>query len=186
MSNKQQANDEIDQHVIQIEPWGKDDLDILKKTLGNPETTRYLGGPESDEQLARRQVRYERLTDEGKGRMFKIVHVATGKAVGSVGYWDTSHNGEDIYEAGWLVVPAFQGKGIASKATALAIAQARLDGKYRFLHAFPSVENQPSNAVCRKLGLTLIEECEFEYPKGHFMRCNDWCIDLSVDNSKLA
>jgi hypothetical protein len=44
--------------------------------------------------------------------------------------------------------------------------------------AFPSIANAPSNAICRKLGFTLIEECEFEYPKGSFMRCNDWRLDL--------
>lgn len=181
MSN-QPLNDTLDQNIIRIEPWGKGDLPLLRKTLGDPAMTRYLGGPESEEQLVRRQARFEHLTEEGKGRMFKIVHMATGEAVGSVGYWDTTHNGEDIYETGWLVIPAFQGKGIASKATALAIAKAREDGKYRFLHAFPSVENQPSNAVCRKLGFTLIEECQFEYPKGHFMQCNDWRLDLSTGN----
>ena len=49
------------------------------------------------------------------------------------------------------------------------------------MHAFPAVDNPPSNALCRKLGFTLIEECEFEYPKGHFMRCNDWRLDLFAD-----
>jgi RimJ/RimL family protein N-acetyltransferase len=163
---------------VRIEPWGEGDLPLLKKTLGDPAMTEHLGGPESDEQLIKRQALFERLVEEDKGRMFKIVHVDTGEAVGSVGYWDSTHNGEDIYETGWFVIPAFQGMGIASVATTLAIAMARSDGKHRFLHAFPSVENPPSNAVCRKLGFTLVEECEFEYPKGHFMRCNDWRLDL--------
>ncbi len=47
-----------------------------------------------------------------------------------------------------------------------------------FVHAFPSVANGPSNALCRKLGFALVEERDFEYPKGHFMRCNDWQLDL--------
>ena len=61
-----------------------------------------------------------------------------------------------------------------------AITRARSDGKHRFLHAFPSVDNHPSNAICQKLGFILIEECEFEYPRGSFMRCNDWRLDLSL------
>ncbi|GHO46478.1 GNAT family N-acetyltransferase [Ktedonospora formicarum] len=166
------------QSAVRIEPWGEGDLDILKKTLGDPAMTRFVGGPESDEQLIKRQAKFERIAEEGTGRMFKIIDVATGEAAGSVGYWDSIHNGEEIYEAGWFVIPAFQGKGIAGAATALAIARAREDGKHRFLHAFPSVENPPSNALCRKLGFTLVEECEFEYPKGHFMQCNDWRFDL--------
>jgi hypothetical protein len=27
-------------------------------------------------------------------------------------------------------------------------------------------------------GAALLEACEFEFPKGHFMACNDWCLDL--------
>ena len=33
-----------------------------------------------------------------------------------------------------------------------------------------------------KLGFTLVDECEFEYPKGHFMRCNDWRLALFADS----
>ena len=76
------------------------------------------------------------------------------------------------------MLPAFQGRGIAVAATAEVIALARAEQRHRYLHAFPSVGNAPSNSICRKLGFTLVEECEFEYPKGSFMRCNDWRLDL--------
>ena len=66
----------------------------------------------------------------------------------------------------------------AVAATALAIERARADGKHRFLHAYPSVENAPSNAICRKLGFELMEECDFEFPPGNQLRCNDWRLDL--------
>jgi RimJ/RimL family protein N-acetyltransferase len=105
--------------------------------------------------------------------MFKIVDDASGEAVGSVGYWKRTRDGEQVYETGWSVLPAFQGRGIARMATALAIARARSERKHRFLHAFPSVDNAPSNAICRKLGFTLLGENEFEYPPGNLMRCND-------------
>ncbi len=177
--NKQQS-DLFDQNAVRIELWGQGDLPLLKKLLGDPAMTEHLGGPESDEQLLKRQARYERLTESGKGRMFKIVHKVTGEAVGSVGYWESTYHGEDIYEMGWSVLPAFQGRGIASAAVAQALVIAQSDGKYRFLHAFPPVDNLSSNAVCRKSSFTLVEECEGEYPKGRFMRCNDWRIDLSV------
>jgi RimJ/RimL family protein N-acetyltransferase len=95
-----------------------------------------------------------------------------------VGYWERKWRGEDVYEVGWSTLPAFQGRGFASTATSLAVAQASQDGHHRFIHAFPSVQNQPSNAICRKVGFTLLEEVEFEYPKGSFMQCNDWRFDL--------
>jgi RimJ/RimL family protein N-acetyltransferase len=110
--------------------------------------------------------------------MFKIIDDATGEAVGSVGYWDKTWRGEEIYEVGWSVVPPFQGRGIASSTTAQAIGFARSEGRHRFMHAFPSVGNGASNAICRKVGFTLLEECEFEYPPGSLMQCNDWRLDL--------
>ena len=60
------------------------------------------------------------------------------------------------------------------------IDQARSQQRHRFMHAFPSVENTASNAICRKLGFSLIEVCQFEYPhgSGNFMQCNDWRLDL--------
>jgi RimJ/RimL family protein N-acetyltransferase len=167
-----------DEDTVRIEPWEEGDLPILEKTLGDPEMTKYLGGPESGEKLAERQHKFERLADSGTGRMFKVIDQATGEAVGSVGYWDRTEGGEEVYETGWFVIPAFQGRGIATSATALAIERARSDGKHRLLYAYPSVENLASNAICRKLGFTLIEDREFEYPPGSFMRCSVWRLGL--------
>jgi RimJ/RimL family protein N-acetyltransferase len=110
--------------------------------------------------------------------MYRIVDVASGEAVGSVGYWEREWRGDVVYEAGWSVLPRFQGRGIAGAATALVITKVRDAGKHRYLHAFPNVDNPPSNAVCRKLGFTLLGACEVEYPPGHIMRCNDWRLDL--------
>jgi RimJ/RimL family protein N-acetyltransferase len=163
---------------VRLEAWGEDDLPLLEKLMGDPAMTEHLGGPESPEKIAERQARYEDVTDTGNGRMFKIVDEATGEAVGSVGYWEREWRGEQVYETGWSVLPTFQGRGIAGAATAQAIEKARAENKHRFLHAFPSVDNAPSNAICRKLGFTLLEAREFEYPPGNFMRCNDWRLDL--------
>lgn len=161
---------------MRLEPWGEGDLPLLEKLMGDPAMTEHLGGPESPQKIAERQARYERASS--KSRMFKIVDEASGEAVGSVGYWERTWRGEQVYETGWSVLPAFQGRGIARTATAQAIDLARSERKHRFLHAFPSVDNPPSNAICRKLGFTLVEETEFEYPPGNLMQCNDWRLDL--------
>ena len=47
-----------------------------------------------------------------------------------------------------------------------------------FLHAFPAVDNAASNGLCRKVGFLYVAECDFEYPPGHIMHCNDWRLDL--------
>ena len=81
---------------------------------------------------------------------------------------------------GWSVLPEFQGWGIATRAVAAALEGLRAERSHRFVHAFPSVENLPSNAVCRKTGFTLLGEVEFEYPPGRYMCSNDWSFDLSI------
>ncbi len=165
-------------NAVRIEPWGAGDLPLLEQLLGDPAMTEHLGGPESHEQLVERQQRYEQIGDLGTGRMFKIVDEASGLAVGSVGYWDREWAGETAFETGWSVIPAFQGRGIAGAGTALVIDAARAERTHRFMYAYPSVDNPPSNAICRKLGFTLLEAREFEYPPGNLMRCNVWRLDL--------
>ena len=159
---------------VRIEPWGEEDRTLLEQCLGDPAMTEHLGGPESPEKIAERQARYA----QPDSKQFKIIDEATGEGAGWVGYWEREWLGEPVYEIGWAVIPGFQGRGIAGAATLAAIAIARAERDRRFVHAYPSVENAPSNALCRKLGFTRLESYEFEYPKGSFMRCNDWALDL--------
>jgi RimJ/RimL family protein N-acetyltransferase len=160
--------------AVRLEAWGQDDLPVLEAALGDPAMTTHLGGPETPAKIAGRQARYEQA---GSGQ-FKIVDDATGEAAGWVGHWDRSWRDGEVYEIGWAVLPRFQGRGIASAATTQLLEHLRTERKHRFVHAFPSVDNGASNALCRRLGFTLLEELDFEYPPGSVMRCNDWRLDL--------
>jgi RimJ/RimL family protein N-acetyltransferase len=126
-------------------------------------------------------------TDLGlpESRMFEII--VSGEPAGSVGYWDKTWQEEGIYEVGWGVIPEFQGRGIALRATELAIERAKKEARHNSIHAFPSVDNAASNRLCEKLGFTLLGNHDFEYPPGHQMRCNDWKLDLkwAVQESNL-
>lgn len=159
---------------VKLQPWSEGDLPLLEKLLGDPEMMTHLGGPESKEQIRKRHQRYLQLPETD--HMFKIV--LGSEAVGSVGYWEKQWNDGLVYETGWSVLPGYQGRGIAIQATEALIKQVRLENRHKFLHAFPSVENAASNAICRRLGFTLVEAHDFEYPPGHIMRCNDWRLDL--------
>jgi RimJ/RimL family protein N-acetyltransferase len=157
--------------TVRLEPWGPGDLGLLERLVGDEAMMEHLGGAETPDRIAARQARYEQ--DPG---CLKIV--ADGEAVGWVGFWDREWGGEAVYEMGWSVLPAAQGRGIARRATALAIEAARATGLREAAHAFPAVDNAASNALCAKLGFELVGESEFEYPPGHLMRCNDWRIGL--------
>jgi RimJ/RimL family protein N-acetyltransferase len=166
---------EASNYIIQIKPWEDNDLDLLF-LINAPEMMQHLGGPESKEQILNRHKRYLQLGN--RGRMFSIKLLPELEPVGSVGYWQTTWNNESVYETGWSVLPLYQGKGIATKAVKLAIEEASSENKYKYIHAFPSIDNPASNAICRKIDFQFISECEFEYPPGSFMRCNNWRYNL--------
>jgi RimJ/RimL family protein N-acetyltransferase len=156
---------------IELQPWTQDDLPLVQALLGDPVMMEHLGGPESPERIAERHQRY--VGDPG---VFKIV--VDGAAAGWVGYWEHEWQGEQIYEIGWSVLPAHQGRGAAGEATRLALEAARRSEGPRTVHAFPGPENGPSNAICRKCGFTLLGVVDFEFPKGVIAPSNDWVYDL--------
>lgn len=166
---------------VVLQPWSEDDLALLEKLLGEPDMMVHLGGPESPQQILERHQRYLRLPETGNDRMFTIVLQPEAEAVGSIGYWEKNWRDQIVYETGWSVLPGYQGRGIATKAAAALIALARLEHRQRFLHAFPSVSNAASNAICRKAGFSLIEQCSFEYPPGQTIIVNDWHFDLFAE-----
>lgn len=163
---------------ITLRTWLDRDLPLLERLMGDPAMTEHLGGPETPEKIGERHGRYRAIGDTGEGRMFVVVVGSAAEPVGSVGYWEHDWRGEMVWETGWSVLPEFQGRGFATRSVAAAIEKARAERRHRFIHAFPSVENTPSNAICRKAGFTLSGEVEFEYPLGNFMLCNDWRLDL--------
>jgi RimJ/RimL family protein N-acetyltransferase len=156
--------------AIQLEPWADEDLGLLQR-LNTPEIWAHLGGPETDEQVLKRHARYLAI-ETGAGGMFTVV--LDGVTAGSIGYWERERQDETVYETGWNVLPEFQGKGVATAAAKAIVDRASAAGRHRWLHAYPSVDNPASNAICRKAGFTFAGEHDFEYPKGSFMRCNDW------------
>jgi RimJ/RimL family protein N-acetyltransferase len=173
-------------HVV-IRPWVDGDLELLRRLLGEPEMMRYLGGPESPEAMEARHRRYLTADPETNG-LFAVTAGDGAEPVGWAGFWESEWRGETVWECGWHVVPEAQGRGIATAATALLLEEARRRGRHREVHAFPSVGNAASNALCRTLGFRCLGEVEVEYPKGHLMRSNDWRYELwpSYDPSEEA
>ena len=165
------------QNEIRLVAWSEADLDLLRRA--NTTTMwKYLGGPESEEKVIRRHRRYLPGNWTGSGGMYRVELVASHEPVGFVGYWERVDGDEMVYETGWHVLPEYQGRGIATAAMTALLEQAAAQPGLRRIHAYPSVDNEPSNALCRALGFTLRGVTDFEFPPGHQMRCNEWVFDL--------
>jgi RimJ/RimL family protein N-acetyltransferase len=162
--------------AIQLEVWTQAELSLLRQA-NTQEMMAHLGGPETEDKLLDRHRRYLQRDDPGAGQMF-AVSLEDGQRVGIIGYWERTWHDELVYETGWSVMPAFQGRGIATAAAKAVAGRARAQQRHTHLHAFPAADHPASNAICRKAGFSLCGETDFEYPPGTIMRCNDWRLEL--------
>ncbi|MFE1664371.1 GNAT family N-acetyltransferase [Microbacterium sp. P02] len=161
--------------TIAIRPWSDEDLPLL--LVGNaPAMTEHLGGPESDSDVENRHLRYLDHWATGTARMFAVTD--GDFAVGAIGWWSTTWRGDDVYETGWFVVPEAQGRGVAQQTLELVVRDAVENGHRGLLTAFPSVDNGPSNALCRKVGFALDGTADFPF-RGTTLTVNVWAIDLA-------
>ncbi len=170
--------------AVRLRPWEENDLPLLERLMGDPAVMAYLGGAETKAQTRARHDRYLKRRQTGSGCMFAIL-IDTGgtpdtpdTAVGFIGCWDKDWHGQTVWEMVWSVLPEFQGRGIGTRAIAAVVKYACAERRHQFMHALTVVNNGPSNAICRKSGFRLQGEYEMEYPPGHFMRWNDWSLDL--------
>jgi RimJ/RimL family protein N-acetyltransferase len=164
---------------VAIRPYSEDDHWILQRTLGDPSQTVYLGGPESEDKIRERHKKYLATSANPKsGCMFVITLGTENTPVGTVGYWERNWEEQKVWEAGWSVLPEYQRQGIATAATRLVVKFVTKLRSHRYIFAYPSVDNHPSNAICKKLGFTLIGNRAFEYPPGNVLNCNIWQLDL--------
>jgi RimJ/RimL family protein N-acetyltransferase len=173
---------------VSIRPYGEGDIWVLEKTLGDPSQTIFLNGPESEEKIQKRHKKYLALSaDPHAGCMLTILVGSDGAPAGNVGYWEYEWKQQKAWEMGWFVLPELQGRGIGTAAARLVIELLVKLQRHRFVLAFPSADNQPSNAICRKLGFTPMEEADFEYPPGSGLTLHTriWGLTLPISDSAL-
>jgi RimJ/RimL family protein N-acetyltransferase len=158
---------------VELVPYTDADLWLSQALETDPEVMRELGGPVSRERILK--VHPKRAEDPW---YLKILAQPGDEPVGTVGIWEKELDGERIHETGWMLLPAYQGRGLASAALEELLARAREEPSFERLHAFPGVSNAPSNALCRKFGFELGGERDFEFA-GRTLRCNVWTLELS-------
>ena len=158
---------------MELQAYEDADFWLTEALETDPDVMRELGGPIEPENLP--EIHRRRLGDPW---WLKIVAEPGGPPVGTIGVWETQHGDELLHETGWMVLPAHQGRGIASAALALLIERVRAEPRFPSIHAFPPVTNDPSNALCRKFGFELVAERDFVYA-GRTLRCNHWALATS-------
>ena len=166
---------------VSLRAWEPDDLELLR-AMNTDVMWAHLGGPEKSAKVMARHYRYLDAVP-GETRMFSIGHGPY--KVGSIGYWVRRQDGEELYETGWMVLPDWQGRGLATKAARLLIGVLGEDIGKGTVHAYPSVHHPASNAVCQKAGFEWRAQMQVEFPEGHYMDVNDWVHNIGVLSHKV-
>jgi RimJ/RimL family protein N-acetyltransferase len=156
---------------VELQPYGEDDFALTEALECDPAVMRELGGPVPRAELAVAHRR--RVEDEW---YFTIVPEPGAPAAGQIGIWESGLPGA-VHEVGWILLPAFHGRGLASAALRLLIERAREEPRFTRIHAFPGVANAPSNALCSKFGFELTGERDLQF-RGRPLRCNHWELDV--------
>ena len=160
--------------AIELVPLGPDDEWLTAALETDPAMMVHLGGPLEPEAVPELHAR--RLAGVARGdTWYFTIRLGDGQVVGAVCLWQDENHPPGTSEAGWSVLQAYQGRGIATAAVRSMIDMARADGRWGDIHAWPSVTNAASNALCRSLGFTHIGVADFVF-RGHPLRCNDWVL----------
>jgi RimJ/RimL family protein N-acetyltransferase len=141
-----------------------------------------LGGPLPREGIEGKVARDVRAAAADDSWIKMIVAGAAPKAVaGTVSLWSHDEDGGGpVSEIGWMVLPEFQGRGLAKQAVRTLLELARDDGRWGLVHAFPATTNGPSNGICRSVGFKFADERDVTFA-GRVLRSNHWVINPAAD-----
>lgn len=129
--------------------WRPDDLELAAALWGDPEVTRYIGGPASRAAAAARLAAEIASQAEAGIQYWPIFQLEDGAHVGCCGLrpWRP-----EVPELGVHILPAFWRRGLALEAARAVIAHAFGALGVRALFAGHNPDNQASRALLGKLG----------------------------------
>jgi len=155
------------------------DLDAYLRMRTDPGMMAHLGGAIDADRVAQSLER--EIADTAAGRAWiSMVDVRVGGEwlpAGTITIVPTEGEAGDVAEIGWMVLPEFQDKGIATWAVAETLKRALAAGPWSDIHAYPSRDNGASNAICLNLGFRLIGRRTIEF-NGTTFDSNDWVVRL--------
>ncbi|MFI8454149.1 GNAT family N-acetyltransferase [Kitasatospora sp. NPDC085464] len=154
-----------------------EDVEAYIRMRCDPVMMAELGGPlprERVEERLRKDV-VEAAADRCWVKMIVPDGSGDGEAAGTVNLWSDEEDGGTVSEIGWMVLPAYQGRGLAKRAVRRVLDAAAEDGRWGEVHANPGVANGPSNEICRALGFRLLGERDLGFAD-RILRTSHWVV----------
>lgn len=134
-----------------------DDFEAIAEMWREPTVIRFIGGtPLSREAVWTRFLRQSGLWRHLGFGVFVLEDKASGRLVGEAGFHDLHRDLvpsiEGTMEAGWVLAPAFHGRGLAEEAMRAALAWAEAHGPRDRLTCIVHPDHAASLRVATKLG----------------------------------
>lgn len=142
---------------LRFREMGEADLDAMAALLGDPEVMRFYPAPKSRGE-ARGWIDWNVRNYRDHGHGLWIVEDHEGRFVGDCGLTWQPVNGVRRLEVGYHVVPALQGRGLATEAASACRDAARDVLGSPELIALVHPENTASRRVAEKIGMSHIED----------------------------
>ncbi|SOB83363.1 GNAT family N-acetyltransferase [Streptomyces sp. 1331.2] len=154
-----------------------EDVEAYVRMRCDPVMMAELGGPLSREQVEARLRKdvVEVAADRCWAKMIVPDGAEDGEVAGAVMLWPQEEDGAAYSEIGWMVLPEYQGRGLAKTAVRRVLDAAAADGRWGEVHANPGATNGPSNGICRALGFRLLGERDLDFA-GRTLRTNHWVV----------
>jgi RimJ/RimL family protein N-acetyltransferase len=141
--------------------WAEKDWELARKLWGDPEVTKFFGGPFSEEAIRLRFEGQIQNQSEVGFQYWPIFELASGEFVGCCGlrpYWPE----KVVHELGFHLRPKFWGKGLAAEAAQAAILYGFEVIGAKGLSAGHHPANLSSKKVLEKLGFRYSHDELFE------------------------
>jgi RimJ/RimL family protein N-acetyltransferase len=163
--------------LVQLRDVELDDVAAYVRMRCDPQMMAHLGGPRPEAEMADKVRRDVADAQSERAWICMILSEDEPNAVaGTVTLWSHDAGGEPLSEIGWMVLPEYQGLGLAKSAVRSLLERASRERRWGAIHAYPAVANGPSNAICRSLGFSEVGEEDIDYAQQVF-RVNHWRID---------
>lgn len=141
-----------------LREYVQEDFSDLKDIISDAETMKYYVKPYDDKGV-QRWLDWSRDNYKKHGfGLFAIELRETGEFVGDAGITLQPIDGEWLPEVGYHVNKNFWRRGIASEAARAARDWAFCNRDFPALYSYMTVENIPSQATAKSLGMTKIKE----------------------------
>jgi RimJ/RimL family protein N-acetyltransferase len=160
---------------MRLVPYAEADFELTVALDGDPEVMRDLGGAVPADRLP--AIHERRLHPPPGDRFLAVRASGSDRALGLVGLWRTPWDGATVAEAGVLVRREYLGTGLGVRALRALFALLVADGMTEPVHAFIAEDNAASNTLARRMGFTLLGQCEVSY-EDRPLRSNHWMLEL--------